>query len=78
MEREGANRIKVNIFMKIVVAHLETLLKEIRDELREIKSLYKGLVEKLIPVEEPLNDEKEAIESSDKVVSEREIMEALG
>jgi len=52
-------------------------LKEIRDELREIKSLYKELVEKLIPVEEPLNDEKEAIESSDKVVSEREIMEAL-
>jgi hypothetical protein len=59
------------------MSDLETLLKEIRDELREIKSLYKELVEKLIPVEEPLNDEKEAIESSDKVVSEREIMEAL-
>jgi hypothetical protein len=46
------------------------LLKEIRDELREIKLLYKELVEKLIPEEEPLEDEKEAIETSDKVVSE--------
>jgi hypothetical protein len=53
------------------------LLKEIRDELREIKLLYKELVEKLIPEEEPLEDEKEAIETSDKVVSEEEITRAL-
>ena len=53
------------------------LLKEIRDELREMKLLYKELVEKLIPEEEPLEDEKEAIETSDKVVSEEEITRAL-
>jgi hypothetical protein len=53
------------------------LLKEIRDELREIKLLYKELVEKLIPEEEPLEDEEEAIETSDKVVSEEEITRAL-
>jgi archaellum component FlaC len=53
------------------------LLKEIRDELREIKLLYKELVEKLIPVEEPLEDEKEAIEVSDEVVSEDEMMKTL-
>jgi len=53
------------------------LLKEIQDELREIKLLYKELVEKLIPEEEPLEDEKEAIETSDKVVSEEEITRAL-
>jgi hypothetical protein len=35
--------------------------------------LYKELVEKLVPVEEPLEDEKEAIESSDEVVGEEEI-----
>jgi hypothetical protein len=39
--------------------------------------LYKELVEKLIPEEEPLEDEEEAIETSDKVVSEEEITRAL-
>ena len=53
------------------------LLEEIREELRELRLLYKGLVEKLVPVEEALDDEKEAIEASDEVVSEEEIMEAL-
>jgi len=43
------------------------LLKEIRDELREIKLLYKELVEKLIPEEEPLEYEKEAIEAPIKL-----------
>jgi len=53
------------------------LLKEIRDELREIKLLYKELVEKLIPDAEPLEDEKEAIEVSDEVVSEEEMIKTL-
>jgi len=60
------------------MSDVTVLLKEIREELREIKMLYKGLVERLIPVEEPLEDEKEAIKSSDETVSEKEIMEALG
>jgi len=46
-------------------------------QVREIKLLYKGLVERLMPVEEPLEDEKEAIESSDETVSEKEIIEVL-
>ena len=62
----------------IAMSDVTVLLKEIREELREIKMLYKGLVERLIPVEEPLEDGKEAIESSDESVSEKEIMEALG
>jgi hypothetical protein len=53
------------------------LLKEIQDELREIKLLYKEHVEKLIPVEEPLEDEKKAIEVSDEVVNEDEMMKTL-
>jgi archaellum component FlaC len=53
------------------------LLKEIQDELREIKLLYKELVEKLIPVEEPLENEKKAIEVIDEVVSEDEMMKTL-
>ncbi len=61
----------------IVMSDVSVLLKEIREELREIRLLYKGLVERLMPVEEPLEDEKEAIESSDEAVSEKEIMEVL-
>lgn len=56
---------------------VEEILREILEELREIKLLYKGLIERIIPVEEPLEDEKEAIESSDEVVSEEELMEVL-
>jgi len=59
------------------LSKVESLLKEIREELREIKLLYKGLIERLIPIEEPLKDEKEAIESSDEIADEKEIMEAL-
>ncbi|MEM3045357.1 MAG: hypothetical protein QXV77_07720, partial [Candidatus Bathyarchaeia archaeon] len=59
------------------MSNVEMLLREIRDELREIKLLYKGLVEKLIPTEEPSSDEREAIESDDEVVDEIELMEAL-
>jgi hypothetical protein len=44
------------------------LLQEIRDELKELRLLYRSLVDKLVPEEEPLEDEKEAIESSDEVV----------
>ena len=42
------------------------LLKEIREELRGIKLLYKGLVERLMSLEESLEDEKEAIGSNDR------------
>lgn len=59
------------------MSDVAVLLKEIREELKEIKLLYKGLVEKLIPIEEPMEDEKEAIKSSDEVVGEKEITEAL-
>ncbi len=61
----------------MATSEIAVLLKEIREELKELKLLYKGLVERLVPVEEPLEDEKEAIESSDEIVGEKEIMEAL-
>ena len=59
------------------MSDVTVLLKEIREELREIKLLYKGLIERLMPVVEPLEDEKEAIESSNETVNEKEIMEVL-
>ena len=59
------------------ISDVTVLLKEIREKSREIKLLYKRLVEKLMSVKEPLEDEKEAIKSSDETVSEKEIMEVL-
>jgi hypothetical protein len=44
--------------------------------LREIRLLYRGPVDRLIPVAEPLEDEKEAIETDDQVVGVKEVMEA--
>ncbi len=53
-------------------------MKDIREELRELRVLYKELVEKLIPVEEPTSEEKRAIEEKDEIVGERDMMKVLG
>ena len=54
------------------------VLKDIREELKELRLLYKELVEKLIPVEEPTKEERKAIEEKDEIAEEKELMEALG
>jgi glucose-6-phosphate-specific signal transduction histidine kinase len=54
------------------------VLKDIRQELKELKRLYKQLVEKLIPTEETTNEEKKAIEEKDEIADEKELMKALG
>lgn len=54
------------------------VLEDIRKELKEIKLLYKELVEKLIPVEEPTREEKKAIREKDETASEEELMKTLG
>jgi archaellum component FlaC len=54
------------------------VLEEIREELQEIKLLYKELVDKLIPVEEATQKEKKAIEEKDEVADEKELMQTLG
>ena len=51
------------------------LLEEIREGLR---LLYKKLVEKLVPIEEALDDEREAVEAGDEVVGEEEVVKVLG
>jgi hypothetical protein len=53
-------------------------LEDIREELKEIRLLYKELVEKLIPVEEPTEEEKKVISEKDEVASEEELMKTLG
>jgi hypothetical protein len=54
------------------------VLKDLREELKELRLLYKGLVEKLIPVEEPTAEERKAIEEKDETANEKELMKALG
>ena len=46
--------------------------------MRELRVLYKELIDRLIPVEKPTSEEKKAITRRDRVASERELMEALG
>jgi hypothetical protein len=54
------------------------VLEDIREELKEIKLLYKELVDKLIPTEEPTEAEKKAIREKDEIASEEELMKTLG
>jgi len=54
------------------------VLAEIRGELKEIKLLYKELVDKLIPVEEATEGEKRAIKEKDEEADEKELMQTLG
>jgi len=53
------------------------VLEDIREELKEIKLLYKELVEKLVPIEEPTKEEKKAIREKDETASEEELMKTL-
>jgi hypothetical protein len=52
-------------------------LEDIREELKEIKFLYKELVEKLMPIEEPTKAEKKAVREKDEVANEEELMKIL-
>lgn len=53
-------------------------LDEIKEEMRELRVLYKELIDRLVPVETPTNDETKALEKADGVAGERELMKALG
>jgi archaellum component FlaC len=62
----------------VVLGLTTKVLEEIREELQEIKFLYKELADKLIPVEEATQEEKRAIEEKDEVADEKELMQILG
>ena len=53
------------------------ILDEIRKELKELRLLYRELVDRLIPVKEPETDERRAIEEEDEIVSEEDLLRAL-
>ena len=63
--------------VRLLMAELNEELKEIKDEMRELRFLYKQLADKVIPVVPPTKDEKKAIEEKDEVVSEEALMKAL-
>ena len=54
------------------------VLKDIREELRELRLLYKQLVDKLVPLEEPTREERKAITEKDEIADEKELMKTLG
>ena len=54
------------------------VLEDIREELLEIKLLYKELVDKLIPTQEPTKKEKQAIAHKDAVANEEDLTRTLG
>jgi hypothetical protein len=52
-------------------------LKMIRDEIKELRLLYKNLVDKVIPLEEPTSSDKSSIRKKEKIVKESSLMKAL-
>jgi len=59
------------------MSEIPEILSEIRDELKELRLLYRELVDRLIPVEEPEVDERRAIEEKDEIVSEEDLLRVL-
>ena len=59
------------------MVQLEKELKGIRNELRQLRLMYKQLAEKAIPVVEPDEVEKMAVGQRDKIVSEKELLKAV-
>jgi len=55
----------------------EETLEEILVELRELRTLYKNLVDSLVPVDKPTPKEVEAIEGEDEDVDEEELNRIL-
>jgi hypothetical protein len=60
------------------MAKSDHALYEIKEEVGELRTLYKELIDRLIPVEKATPTEKKAIAHRDDIASERELMEVLG
>jgi len=54
-----------------------TELKKIRADLDMLSNLYSKLIERLIPEEEPEAQDRKAIRSKEKIVSEPELLRVL-
>jgi len=52
-------------------------LRAIRNEIKELRILYKNLIDKVIPLEEPTTDDKRVIKKKEGIVKEDELIRAL-
>lgn len=52
-------------------------LKIIRDEIKELRLLYKNLIDKVTPLEEPTLSDKSSIKKKEKIVKESSLMKAM-
>ena len=59
------------------MSEVSTTLEQIKDELKELRVLYEKLIDRLVPEDEPTREEKEALDSSDEIVDEAQMFEAL-
>ncbi len=53
-------------------------LKDVQDEVRELRMLYKQMLDRLVPTELPTKEERKAIAERSEIAEERELMNALG
>lgn len=60
------------------MAKADQTLRGKKEEVRELRVLYKELLDRLIPIGKPTAAEKRAIKERDEVAAERELMGALG
>jgi len=51
--------------------------KIIRNEIRELRMLYKNLIDKIIPMEEPTSSDKSAIKKKEEIIDEYSLMKTL-
>ena len=56
---------------------LEKEIKEIKERLNELVTIYKTIIDLLLKEEKPLNDEKKALESEEEIINEKDLIEAL-
>lgn len=51
--------------------------KIIRNEIRELRMLYKNLIDKIIPLEEPTPSDKSTIKKKEEIIDEYSLMKTL-
>jgi hypothetical protein len=52
-------------------------LKLIRDEIKELRLLYKNLIDVIIPLENPTRSDRSFIKKKEKIVKEHTLIRAL-
>lgn len=53
-------------------------LRDLQEEVRELRVLYKEMLDRILTSEEPTEEEKQALTAPDKIAHERELLKALG